>query len=117
MSHTIALYNGATVTVPDLRGDVPVYRPPDRKEWARTKGAAEPYRLDLGDSGRKYISRAKGALARDFGTLSFDKAIAAQTNMDIVCLTVRGLMVLPEEDLVFFDSEEDCFWVYPGATK
>lgn len=105
--------------VPDFRSTVPTYQPPDRDAWARSH--APPYRAALAgialssELEHKYASRARAAVALDSSTLSFDEAVKAQTRLDTVCLTVKHVLGLSEDDLVFFDPADDCFWVYPAA--
>lgn len=110
MEQTHVLPNGSRLVVPDFRGDVPQYLPPDREAWA----ARHPAPYALGPVHRKYVSRATAAVNLDASTIGFDDAMKAQGQLDAVTARVHADLELAETTLVFFDSTDAQFWAYPA---
>ena len=93
---------------PQFRGNIPAPHAPDRAEWARKHGA-EPY--EIKDVPKKFLTRARGAVARNDSTIKFKDAINAETALDMIeddVAAFAGTM-----DVVFFDPQTDSFWAYP----
>jgi hypothetical protein len=111
---TFTLPSGAAFTVPDFRGSVPLYSPPDRAAWIAA-GHDVPRTIDA-DLPPKFASRARAALALDAVTLDFEAAVRAQTTLDAVCDAVKYLpeSYAADDDLVYFDPEDGRFWIYPA---
>lgn len=107
---TIKLRNGSTIRLPKWRGDVPMYRPPDRETWQ----GATPYELE--DVPVKFRSQARAAIARDCSSITFAEAMNAKVSIDevLIKMEVQGFLPPNPGDQIHFDPETDSFWVYPS---
>ena len=71
----------------------------------------------IGRVGESYVTRALAAVAKDYGTIDRDQAIAAQVKLDSVCTAVQFTCDLPDDHLVFFDPSDEQFWVFPSGIE
>ncbi len=97
-----------------FRQNIPAYRMADRAEWENQKGVCP---LCIGRVKEAYVRRAIAAVAKDYGTIDRDKAIAVQVKLDSVCTAVQFACDLPDDDLVFFDPSDEQFWVFPPGVE
>jgi len=100
---------------------VPLITDPARSEWIRIEVSAQVTgvihnQYPVRRLHPKFVTRAKGAIARDWNTLSFEQAIVAHEQLDAIGLRLAAEFDLPESSTVFFDSTDDSFWVYPSES-
>jgi hypothetical protein len=119
----------------DFRGDVPMYRAPDREEWERQHGV-KPRAIIFGlppdrplwpNHGTEFVVCTPAALLRmralenqariqcqtESSTLVREEAIKAHVGLDSICEHMKYNLKLAETDEVFYDPNDGRFWIYP----
>lgn len=88
----------------------PAYRMPNPQDYERNTGL-KPLELLVEE---KFRSKAMAAIRADSSTILQHEAAQAMATLDGICQSLHREADLAAEDTVFFDPDQQMFWVFPG---